>query len=45
MRGLLHHGCPPVCADRVGLCPRSTGVTEHSLEAWNNGREPLAMTA
>lgn len=32
-------------AHRVGLCLRSTGVTEHSLEAWNNGREPLAMTA
>ena len=32
-------------AHRVGLCLRSTGVTEHSLAAWNNGREPLAMTA
>ena len=32
-------------AHRVGLCLRSTGVTEHSLEAWHNAREPLAMTA
>jgi hypothetical protein len=32
-------------AHRVGLRLRSTGVTEHTLEAWNNGREPLAMTA
>jgi putative nucleotidyltransferase with HDIG domain len=32
-------------AHRISLCLRSTGVTENSLEAWNNGREPLAMTA
>jgi putative nucleotidyltransferase with HDIG domain len=32
-------------AHRVGLCLRSTGVTEHTLEAWHNAREPLAMTA
>src|ERR1039457_1166502 len=32
-------------AHRVGLCMRTTGVTEQSLEAWNNGQPPLAMTA
>jgi putative nucleotidyltransferase with HDIG domain len=32
-------------AHRVGMCLRSTGVTEHSLETWHNGRTPLAMTA
>jgi putative nucleotidyltransferase with HDIG domain len=32
-------------AHRVGLCMGSTGITEHSFEAWHHGRAPLAMTA
>jgi len=32
-------------AHRVGLCMRSTGVTEYSLEAWHNEASPLALVA
>ena len=32
-------------AERVVLCMGSTGVTAHSLEAWHDGRLPVALVA
>jgi hypothetical protein len=32
-------------AHRVGLCLRSTGITEHSLEGWHNGRPAVELVA